>query len=299
VAVLVAWLAVPVLLDLSPAVVCPNERQLAEALGRQGMEATDAAHARAVLNLEHGDGGDLLLRFREMSGQALLARRLPKSECGALADTVALIVERRIRDLGWVEDVTVARHGATIAPATTGTVADRQSPAVKSTIEIRAGALLAADLDPAGPVAGPWAGFRIRPREQFEAGFSVGWVRYQANVSSGVVTFDEIPVALDAGYAFAHGRWELGVRGRLELAIMTSSSRDIARTEQTSGLSSRVGPALSASLRLWRTWWLSLEGGAGIRVSGYQWTIQGLGPIAEQRPLSLSAAVSLGTRWKF
>jgi hypothetical protein len=86
---------------------CPSAEQLTRALANVAPVAATGAAASLRLNVATGSEGDVRVDLVDAQNETVLHRELPAPprgrppDCGALADTIALIVDRYLRDVGY------------------------------------------------------------------------------------------------------------------------------------------------------------------------------------------------------
>ena len=259
---------------------CPERGQLVTALARQGLAADDGS----ALTLDlRADGSAVVVELRAATGSTLLRRVLAAGDCEALAETVALLLERRVREVQWEARIPAMRAAQPAAPP-----AATRAPVV----EMTAGVQLASGLGALRP--GPSVGLRSWLATAITAGLAAGWSRREEEAGPGSLTLDRIPLDLDAGWGIRGRRWRAAALGRVTLDVVRAASHDLPRTEHRFTTALYVGPALLWGFRVGGPVFVEVGTGLGVRLLGESFVVQGYGPVAQHERLSGRATLSVG-----
>jgi hypothetical protein len=287
---------------------CPDRAQVEEALSRQGLVSVAEG---APFQLEvRGEGSLLRVRLQERAGAVLLERTLPADECAPLAETIAVLVERRLDGVAW--------HAPAVDPpvpprAPTPRAAERAPPRAAVTGRVRSRASWSLDL----AVGGLWAtgvredvgqpggvlALRLRPPAPIGIRLSVATLsRAVVPVASGSFEIVRTPFALGAGWSSRWSGVELDLELRAELELLATESRGIAQPRADTSLALRGGPAATLGLRLVPHAWLVLDAALLPVLSGWQFVVHRVDdPSVTVRVASQVTAVELGLAvlWRF
>ncbi len=294
--------SVPLTLVGADAVSCPDRANLEEALRAQGFTPVDAGAAPPFLQVASIAEG-LSLELRDGRGEIILYRVLPGGDCTPLATTIALLVDRRMRELA-VGDAPGGDHGPRVArgpapqPPARGPA---RSPPRPWTLEGRGGLLVGNGIDRTGLGPGPTMGAVVKAPRLLEAQISFGWLP-QATVpvsftNDGSLSMDRFLVTLGAGAGTRGDRFEFSAQGRVEVELLRASSHGLSHTDDGVDPAVRAGPALTLAYRPGSRFWASLQAGVLVLIAGWRLEI-GHTPVAEHEKVALEAAACLGYRFE-
>lgn len=183
--------------------------------------------------------------------------------CAALADTVALIVERYMRHIGYHEPPPPARVEAPPPPAPAPSAAEPTGPG------FRLGVGLAAR----PPWNAPW---RLEP--ELGGALRVGRLELAASVGVGLpheqtvpgaptsasVTWMAVPARLSVGWALDLGRLTLIPAAGAGLDVVLARSQGLGQTRRSSAVEPTLEAGLAAVVSLTRRVWIGARAFQGI-----------------------------------
>jgi hypothetical protein len=290
----------------------PNTLRLGLTVGDDGVahvtmtDSTGALRLERDLELPKGSGAT----GGANGGPGAHPRPAPHDRsggCAALADTIALIVERYMRHIGYHEPP----PPVLVQPAPPPPPPVAPPPPEEAGPGVRLGVGFAARL----PVNAPWrfepellAAVSLGPLElSLSAGF--GLPREQpvpatAPATSGTFTWMTVPVRASAGWALPVGR-RLVVAPALGAGVdlVLASTSGIGATRRSSALEPVLEGGVSATLQLTRRVWIGLRAFQGIDLRPEEFVVSTGGNPAEQRlfmtpraytRLGLDFGISLG-----
>lgn len=284
--------------------VCPARAQVEDALARQGFRPTrEVAPFRIDV---FGETGSPRVELRERGGGVLLDRPLPVGECESLAETIALLVERRLAGIAWhappvAPPAPVARPTPPAAPPTAraaprAAVSGRVAPTGRWSLDLLAGGVWATGLrEDVGQPGGSLA-LRLRPPAAVGIRLAVAMLSPAVvPASTGSFHIVRTPFTLAAGWSPRWSRVELDLELCAELERLATESRGIAAPRADTWLALRAGPAVTLGLGITPELWLALHGAVLPVVSGWFFVVHRLDdPSAKTRVASQVTAVELG-----
>ncbi len=284
--------------------LCPDRMQIEDALTRQGFRPTrEAAPFRIDVS---GEASSPRVELREGDGGLLLDRMLPEGECDSLAETISLLVERRLAGVAWHAPPVSPPAPATQPTAPAAPATARASPRaavsrrVASTggwsLDVLAGGLWATGLREDVGQPGGSLSLRLRPPAAVGVRVAVAMLSPAVvPVSTGSFRIVRTPVTLAAGWSPRWTRVELDLELCAELERLATASRGIAAPRADTWLALRAGPAVTLGLRITPELWLALQGAVLPVVSGWFFVVHRLeDPSAKTRVASQVTAVELG-----
>jgi hypothetical protein len=286
-------------------VSCPDRGALVDALGRRGTEVVDAE--QAALRLELGmRGADVAVTLRDRGGQVLAERVLPAGECAALADAIALLVERRVQGIDWEGTVPSGAAAPEVPPpppppprAPPPRRAAPERPPSPTWLHAHAGVTLATELEGRGVRPGPVIGLRLLPPGLADVGLSFAWLRY-ANLpigDAGSLDVDRFPIALSTTLALRRPRWEARAGASLEVDVLSIQSH-LSRSASAVRAALRLGPTVELALSPFPRVWVGLGGALPIKVLGYALVVDGLGTVDRQARFAIEVGAWVGYRFR-
>lgn len=302
---------------------CPERPLVEEALARRGFAAA-VGDARFRLALSEA-GTDLDLTLRDDDGLLLLERSLPRDDCGALAETVAMLVERRLDGVAWRspavpppelpsspapplpapppprEPPRAAPRARANAAAVTARRAVQAEPAWS--VDLSAGVLYGTSFKEGSGVPGAGVGLRLRPAGHLAAQLAVGWLPNETIAApTGSVRIDRAPIALSGAWSVRWRTLELDLGLCAEAEVLAVSSRGMAPPGSTTRLAVRAGPTVMLGVALVSSLRLVVSASALGVLSGWDFVVAatpaegGKTRVASQ-VLALDAGVALA--WRF
>jgi hypothetical protein len=304
----------PIVVSISGA-TCPDRPVLDEALARRGLGSA-ASGARFRLQLV-GAGASLDLTLRDDDGEVLLARTLDTEECSALAETIAMLVERRLQGIAWratlVAPPELPPAAAPSPPAPPEPPPDSARPrrppapaahaarAVETSrpwaIDLQLGALFATGFAEIGGAPGPRGGVRLRPDAPVALQVGLGWLVHDgvAIPGGGQARVERLPIAIFAGGSLRRRGVELDLGARAELELLLAESRGVTRPDRSRQVALRVGPAATLGVVLVGPVWAGVDAAALAVLRGWDFVIErGDEPGARTRVASQVLALEAG-----
>ncbi len=288
---------VPIALLVSPGTTCPDMAALSDALRRQGFSPV-AAGAALFAEVSARDDG-LSVELRDGSGGTLLYRVLPAGECAALAETVALLVSARVREVG-----SQSPDPPDPPPREEPARRDPDTPAKlvhgpPRTVELGVGLLVGTGLSPSGVAAGPLVGAQARGA-LVGFGLELGWLRPPAieiQGTAGRFAADRFLLRLRAGVGTRGTRFDIEGHGVLEVEALATRTTRLPENGEETWLAARAGPAASASVRLGGALWFGVGGGVLLLISGVEPVVDPFPePVARHDGVAYDASATLGYR---
>lgn len=283
---------------------CPEREQIEDALARQGFRPTrEVAPFRLDVS---GEPSSQRVELREREGGLLLDRTLPAGECDSLAETISLLVERRLAGVAWhappvSPPAPAAQSAAPAAPPTApasprAVVSRRMASSGRWSLDLLAGGLWATGLREDVGQPGASLSLRLRPPAPVGVRLAVAMLSPAVvPVSTGSFRIVRTPVTLAAGWSPRWTRVELDLELCAELERLATESRGIAAPRSDTWLALRAGPAVALGLGITPQLWLALQGAVLPVVSGWFFVVHRLDdPSAKTRVASQVTAVELG-----
>jgi len=303
--VLVTWLfaaaqAEPLALRLDATLTCPDAAQVERALARQDLRGAPSW----IVSLEGASDGSVSVTLRQQDGAILLERRLPAGDCTALAEAVALLVQRRVEGIGWAGELPDAERPAASTPLPAPPPTTRSPPRVRPTrrpgadlaLAADAGVVIAGGLEDQPAAPGPAVTMTLSWR-WLALSLAGAWIsRSDVGVAGGTLAIDEAQVALEAAFVLRAPRFELRLGPRLAVAIVHAETNGLPRVaDQTRG-SVRAGPVVSVAVPVLP--WAYVRVGLGVMglASGWDFDVEGAGVVARQSAWALEGGAALGAR---
>lgn len=281
---------------------CPAPDELRASLVRQRLSVAEGPAEGTAVRLDvRPDGEGLAVVLRDGADDMLLDRRLPRDDCAALADAVALLVESRLAGVRWRGNVPDAPPDEPVPAAPPPPVhAPSPAPARESeplVLSTHLGVIAADPFEHVAAAPGPFVGLRASIA-WLDVALSGGWLAHpELPAGPGSISADEVPIDLDGAFALRFRRVEVALGARLELGVLFASSADLDRTESRTATAVRAGPLGQVFVEPLRNLLVGLSGGVLVLASGYDLVIEGVGTTARQSRFVPHAAASLGYRF--
>lgn len=291
----------PLALVYRSEVSCPDRAALVGALERRGTEIVDAE--RSALQLELGmRGTDLLVALRDRGGAVLAERAIPVGACDALADAVALLVERRVQGIDWEGTMPGRATAPEVRPPATPSApprgAEPERPASPTSLQAHAGVSYATDIEDHRGRAGPGVGLRLLPPGIADIALSFAWQRFADLSAAGGASFDvdRFPIALSSTLALRRARWEARAGASIEADILSMQSH-VAHPASAVRAALRLGPTAELALSPFESVWVGLGARLPLKIIGYELVIDGIGTVGRQSPVAIELGLWLGYRF--
>jgi hypothetical protein len=264
---------VTIALDAIPAgAACPSSAQVGEALDARLPGITAARDHRSAsdrlrLQLEDIGAAGLRLALVDLAGRTLLERSLAggggapggrPGACAAVAETIALVVERYVRQLGYRAPKLVTTVGAPTA-ATIGTApaGPEPEPSLSERLALGAGASLGPGTRGASRIGPEIVMDLITHRLLLSLRVAVTWPieRSVPSTDNGVFRYAALPVRAGIGLPFALPR-HLGWAAITALAgvdLYRAETRQIAVPATVDGVQPVAEVGVATALRVGRS----------------------------------------------
>lgn len=288
-------------LRLDPALACPDAAAVTAALARQALGIDE--QAPTSLTLSGGPEGGVALVLRDGEGAVLLDRHLPGDACEALADAVALLVQRRLEGVGWAGDLPGAPTAAeptpppaTPPPATPPARRVPRAPRAALALSADAGVVLADGIDGQPAAPGPAAAVTLSAR-LVALSLSAAWIgRPELPAAGGTLAVDEVPLSLDAAFVLRQPRFALALGPRFAVTILHAVTTGLPRVESRTRAALRLGPALSLTVLVLSSVYVRVGVAALGLASGWDLRVAGVGVVARQSDWALEGGAAVGLR---
>jgi len=299
-----AWADEPTPVGLVVAVArCPDSAPFVAALLQRGISPVTGD---APFSLElRGSGDDVHAVLVDRSGETLLDRTLPSGECTAVADTVALLVERRLEGVSWeappVEPPPRPARTKTAPPSRPTPTRAVERPRIS--FDLLAGIFFETGFEEDDPGPGPEIGGRLHLARAATVGASLGWLRHDAiEVGAGSLRIDRVPLSLFGAWSRRRSGLELDLEARIQLEILAARTRGIADPGRTTEVSLRAGPGASLAVELEAPVWIVVHAGLLALLAGPDLVVHTIGERGERTPVATQGpAIELGAAaaWRF
>ncbi|HEV3193494.1 MAG TPA: hypothetical protein VGY54_23460 [Polyangiaceae bacterium] len=239
---------------------CPTEAQVRDALNRR-VPASEADGERWMLRYKvEGDPSARRVAFRLESspGQAVLERvfALPANQCLAAAATMAAMVERYLRDVGWTAGLplpraTISREPTHAASAAGGISSETLWVTAGASIHVASKAQATATVGGDVHIVGPL---------RFALALFLPPIGTQESLAPrGSVEAQEWPLQIAPMLAFADGPFEWSAGPQVLLALEVARASGISSSASGSRVLASIGAGGCLSYRLAAAWRVGMD----------------------------------------
>jgi len=284
---------------------CPQRGQLEEALRARGLVVVDRD---APFRVDVATGPEALrLVVRDADRAPILERTVATADCGALAETVALLVERRLGGVEWQAPIgpLVARP-APPPPRAAARVARAVAPPAPPerpwSLDLFAGGRYSTSFREGAGGVGPALDLRLRAPAPYGVRLAAAWlVHPDLPAGRGTMEIRRLPITLAGGRSFRGPGVELDLEAALTFEVLSVATRDITEPAATTRVALRAGLAAALGVEVLPHLWLLGHGGAHALLSGYDFVLHRVTDPSEKtvvatQTASVEAGLALGGR---